>query len=114
MHLVGLPDDVYEWSNGARIVKSGPKLTLEGTDRIAGSSITLLECVNHFLQWTGAGVPAALRAVTDTPARMLGLQGKKGCLDVGADADLCVFSEVDGGLVLDQVWKFGACVFERG
>jgi N-acetylglucosamine-6-phosphate deacetylase len=37
MHLVGLPDGVYEWTNSERIVKSGTKLTLEGTvDKIAG------------------------------------------------------------------------------
>jgi len=37
MHLVGLADGVYEWTNGERIVKKGPRLTLEGTlDKIAG------------------------------------------------------------------------------
>lgn len=39
MHLVGLPDGPYTWTNGdspSTIVKSGPVLCLEGTDRIAG------------------------------------------------------------------------------
>lgn len=36
MHLVGLPDGVYAWTNGLNMVKKGPKLTLEGTDKIAG------------------------------------------------------------------------------
>lgn len=37
MHLVGLPDGVYEWNNtGEKLVKTGPSLTLEGTDKIAG------------------------------------------------------------------------------
>lgn len=112
MHLVGLPDGVHEWSNGDRIVKNGPKLTLEGTDTIAGSSITLLECVNNFLKWSGATVPQALKAVTATPAKLLGLETSKGSLDEGADADLCVFGEVDGQLVLNQVWKFGALAFD--
>lgn len=81
------------------------------------SSITLLECVNNFMQWTGAGIPHALGAVTSTPAAMLGLQGVKGTLDSGADADLVILSEnavsqgeVGGAyhrLVLDEVWKFG-------
>ena len=42
---------------------------------------------------------------------MLGLQGIKGTLDAGADADLVIFSEGEQGgfsqLVLDEVWKFG-------
>jgi N-acetylglucosamine-6-phosphate deacetylase len=45
---------------------------------------------------------------------MLGLQGVKGTLDAGADADLVIFSdEVNDGscqLVLDEVWKFGTRV----
>ncbi|KAI0022926.1 N-acetylglucosamine-6-phosphate deacetylase [Xylariomycetidae sp. FL0641] len=122
MHLVGLPDGAYAWTNGdceSRIVKKGPKLVLEGSDRIAGSSITLIECVNNFLAWSGASVPQALRAVTATPAAMLGLQGQKGCLLDGADADMVVLSERRGGaaagvqLEVDEVWKFGTQVFAR-
>lgn len=81
------------------------------------SSITLIECVSNFLNWSGAGIPQALKAVTSTPAAMLGLQGVKGCLDDGADADLVVLSEKrneDGlELVVDEVWKFGTKVFVR-
>jgi N-acetylglucosamine-6-phosphate deacetylase len=118
MHLVGLPDGVYDWGNGERIVKRGSQLLLEGTDKIAGSSITLIECVSNFLNFSGASVPQALKAVTATPAAMLGLQGVKGSLESDADADLVVLEEeVDGGgkrrLRIDQVWKFGSLVFDR-
>jgi N-acetylglucosamine-6-phosphate deacetylase len=70
------------------------------------------------LNWSGASVPEALRAVTGTPARMLGLEGVKGILKGEADADLVVFEEREregGGidLVVDQVWKFGSKVFDR-
>ncbi|KAJ4190281.1 N-acetyl-glucosamine-6-phosphate deacetylase [Fusarium falciforme] len=43
MHLVGLPDAAYPWTNGdvdSRIVKVGPTLLLEGTDKIAGRSVS--------------------------------------------------------------------------
>ncbi|KAI1476222.1 carbohydrate esterase family 9 protein [Daldinia eschscholtzii] len=120
MHLVGLPDGAYQWTNGesaSHIVKKGNKLILEGTDRIAGSSITLIECVSNFLSWSGATIPQALKAVTSTPAAMLGLQGVKGCLDDGADADLVVLSEKRSehrtDLIVDEVWKFGTKVFSR-
>jgi N-acetylglucosamine-6-phosphate deacetylase len=39
MHLAGLKDGIYEWTNGERIVKKGPCLTLEGSDKIAGRSV---------------------------------------------------------------------------
>ncbi|CAG9943778.1 unnamed protein product [Clonostachys rosea f. rosea IK726] len=117
MHMVGLPDGVYPWTNGQKtcnIVKDGYTLLLEGSDTIAGSSITLLECVNNFLQWSGTSIPAALKAVTSTPAAMLGLQGIKGTLDADADADLIILSDhtFDGStqLVLEEVWKFGTRV----
>lgn len=46
---------------------------------------------------------------------MLGLQGTKGSLVAGADADLVIFSEEKSSngapqLVLDEVWKFGTRV----
>lgn len=119
MHLVGLPDGTYDWTNGERITKIGSKLVLEADPtKIAGSSITLIDCVNNFLAWSGASISQALKAVTTTPATMLGLAGVKGTLDNDADADLCVFSEETGEdgepkLVVDQVWKFGTKVFDR-
>lgn len=36
MHLVGLEDGVHAWTNGDNIIKTGPRLTLEGSDKIAG------------------------------------------------------------------------------
>lgn len=118
MHLVGLPDGIYDWTNGERIIKRGSKLVLENhEEKIAGSSITLVECVSNFLNWSGASIPEALKAVTRTPAEMLGLQGVKGCLESEADADLVVIEEVVDGkgvrrLRIDEVWKFGVKVFE--
>ncbi|KAK5995182.1 N-acetylglucosamine-6-phosphate deacetylase [Cladobotryum mycophilum] len=118
MHLVGLPDGAYPWTNGeetCNITKIGSKLLLGDSDTIAGSSITLLECVNNFLEWSGTAIPHALKAVTATPAAMMGVKGIKGTLDAGADADLVIFSEdQESGkaskLVLDEVWKFGTRV----
>lgn len=120
MALAGLPDGVHEWTNGDRIVKKGYTLTLEGHEnKIAGSSITLIECVNNFLNWSGVGTAQALGAVTSTPAKMLGVADVKGNLDPSADADLVILDEVVGvdgrkELVVEQVWKFGACVYDAG
>jgi N-acetylglucosamine-6-phosphate deacetylase len=118
MHLVGLPDGVYDWAEGgegSRIIKCGDRLTLEGSETIAGSAISLVGCVNNFLRWSGAGIPAALRTVTSTPASMLGLLGAKGTLEEDADADLVVFGGGDErkDLVVEQVWKFGRKMFDR-
>lgn len=117
MALSGLPDGTYPWTNSHNIVKRGYLLTLDTADgKIAGSSISLIECVNNFLAWTGAGVAEAIGTVTSTPAKMLGMDGVKGSLQPGADADLVVLEEVldeQTGLKelkVEQVWKFGKCV----
>ncbi|KAF2645082.1 n-acetylglucosamine-6-phosphate deacetylase-like protein [Massarina eburnea CBS 473.64] len=119
MRLAGMPDGIYDWTNGSRIIKNASLLTLEENGKIAGSSIELVDCVTNFLNWTGASVSEALRAVTETPARMLSVHGVKGSLEEGADADLVVLdvqSTAVGGerkVVVDQVWKFGVKVFEK-
>lgn len=86
---------------------------------IAGSCVTLSECLNNMLKWTKTDVAGAVGAVTSTPARMLGIQETKGTLRVGADADLVVLSEgtdKDGKttLTVDEVWKFGEKVHSAG
>jgi N-acetylglucosamine-6-phosphate deacetylase len=82
------------------------------------SSITLIECVTNFLNWSGASIPQALKAVTATPAAMLGLTGIKGSLESDADADLVIIEEENDAagvknLRIDQVWKFGSKVWDR-
>ncbi|KAF3934937.1 hypothetical protein ABW19_dt0207729 [Dactylella cylindrospora] len=114
MALLGLPDGEYEWGNGESIVKTGGVLTLKGSTKIAGSCVTLVECLNNFMRYTGTSIAEAVKTVTSTPARMLGLEGVKGCLSVGADADLCVLDlQTDGSVVVDQVWKFGTKIWEN-
>lgn len=119
MRLQGMPDGTYDWTNGSRIIKQGSMLTLEENGKIAGSSVELVDCVTNFLNWTGASVPEALKAVTETPAKMLGVQDSKGTLKEGADADLVVLDMKEGivgsekTLVVDEVWKFGVKVFDR-
>ncbi|KAI5290645.1 hypothetical protein KEM54_000899 [Ascosphaera aggregata] len=119
MKLAGMPDGEYDWMNGDRIVKRGSKLTLAGTDRIAGSSAQLIQCLNNFRLWSGANTAQAIATVTETPAKMMRLEGIKGSLRPGADADFVVLADcidsVSGlpRLTVDQVWKFGKKVVDR-
>lgn len=115
--VAGLPDGTYDWTNGDRITKKGLLVTREGAETLAGSASTLIECASNFWNWTHATIPQVMRAVTTTPARMLGLESVKGKLEAHADADLLVLDEEDDTesgrkLSIDQVWKFGKLVHE--
>ncbi|KAJ5111581.1 carbohydrate esterase family 9 protein [Penicillium argentinense] len=116
--LLGDEDGTIDWLT-RRLTKKGISVTLEGTDIIAGSCVTLLQCINNFRKWTGASIPATLQAVTSRPAAVLKLGHVKGTLQAGADADFVVLSEnhVPGqpasDLVVDEVWNFGTKVFDR-
>ncbi|KAI5814187.1 hypothetical protein BZA77DRAFT_339171 [Pyronema omphalodes] len=119
MSMLGLPDGVYSWTHGERIKKTGGKLTLGEGDTIAGSSVTLVECLGNFLNWTGVSLAEGIRTVTETPAKMLGIEERKGMLRPGADADLVVLNEVVGSdgnikLTVEKVYKFGAEVYSAG
>ncbi|KAF2718839.1 carbohydrate esterase family 9 protein [Polychaeton citri CBS 116435] len=119
MKTVGLPDGIYDWTNGDKWVKKGPLLTRYGEpDKIAGSSATLIECVNNFWNWSNASIPEVIRSVTRTPAKMLGLESVKGSLSPNADADLLALDIVQGEdgnkkFVIDRVWKFGMLVHDN-
>jgi N-acetylglucosamine-6-phosphate deacetylase len=50
-------------------------------------------CVKHYAAATGLTLPAAAACASAAASRLLGLEGKKGSLHVGCDADLVVLDE---------------------
>jgi beta-aspartyl-dipeptidase (metallo-type) len=64
---------------------------------------TMVETVGLMVD-AGLDVPTALKTVTSTPARMLGLQGRKGYLRPGMDADIVT---LDDGYRVRDVWARG-------
>ena len=82
----GLRDGVYSSGDLPVEVREG-KIYLEGSDTIAGSYATLLDCVRCAASF---GIPFsdAVRMASLTPATMLGIADHKGCVAEGYDADL--------------------------
>ncbi|MEV4085548.1 amidohydrolase family protein, partial [Nonomuraea fuscirosea] len=64
-----------------------------GADAFGGSTSALPDMLRHLTGDLGWPVPEAVAAATSTPARVLGLTGRKGTIAAGADADLAVFDE---------------------
>ena len=59
----------------------------------AGSVCTTDRCVRTMYKLAGVSLPDAVRMMTANPARVLGIDGSKGTIAKGMDADLVIFDE---------------------
>ncbi|KAI8323964.1 Metallo-dependent hydrolase, partial [Martensiomyces pterosporus] len=100
MGAMGLPDGQYKLGNMSvdvkpkTDVKGSPRAAvIQGTDTLAGSIVTLIECVRNFREFTQCSIAEAIDAATLHPAQMLGIEDKKGTLAYGADADIILLTD---------------------
>lgn len=68
----------------------GDRCLREG--RLAGSVLTLDRAVRNVVHLAGWSLQEAIRLATLNPARVIGVEGKKGLLAPGADADIVVLT----------------------
>lgn len=87
----GLPDGEYSLGGLPVFVRDGVARLSDGT--LAGSTLTMDRAVKNFMEFTGCSLPQAVRCATLNPARLLGIDKRKGSIDVGKDADLVIFDE---------------------
>ncbi len=83
---MGLPDGIYTYNKRKYSSKNGLARYLDGT--FIGSTMSLLNILMNFMDFTGKGFIEAIDSVTINPARILGIDNRKGSLDIGKDADL--------------------------
>jgi N-acetylglucosamine-6-phosphate deacetylase len=74
------------------VVHEGVSITADG-EALASSTAGMIDLVRNMVQLVDVPLVAAVRLATRNPARALGLEGKKGILAVGADADLVAFTD---------------------
>lgn len=87
-----LEDGEYMLGDQRIRVQQGIARLIEG-DSLAGSTLTMDQAVKNMVKF-GIPLPDAVRTATLVPARVLGLEHRKGSLEVGKDADL-VLLDVD-------------------
>jgi N-acetylglucosamine-6-phosphate deacetylase len=93
--------------NGRTVYRNNGRLTLEdGT--LAGADIDMAASIRFLHQQAGVPLETALMMASRFPADAVGLKGKKGCLDDGADAD---FVALDSELNVNGTWIGGESVF---
>ncbi|KAJ1939541.1 N-acetyl-glucosamine-6-phosphate deacetylase [Linderina macrospora] len=111
MGAMGLPDGQYKLGNMSvdvkpkTDVKGCPRAAvIQGTNTLAGSIVTLIECVRNFHEFTQCSIVDAIEAATLHPAQMLGVQDRKGSLNYGCDADIIFLTD---DLQVDSVFVRG-------
>jgi N-acetylglucosamine-6-phosphate deacetylase len=96
MDAAGFGDGVYRLGPLEVEVKDGVARLAEG-DSIAGSTLTLDRAFQRAVTIDGLPVQDVVRALAETPARLLGRYDTVGSLEAGKDADMVVL-DADFGL----------------
>ncbi len=85
----GMPDGTYRLGELEVEVRDG---RCESNGRLAGSVLTLDRALRNIMKFAGTDLQTAIRMATINPARVLGIEKRKGTLTAGADADVTVFT----------------------
>lgn len=93
MDAAGFGDGMYDLGPMKVEVREGVARLVEGGS-IAGSTLTLDTAFKRAVTLDGISLPDAVRAVSATPARLLGMDDRIGSLEPGKNADLVVLDEV--------------------
>ena len=87
-----LPDGEYELGEGGlRIRVAEGMARLADSQTLAGSVATMDLVVRTVWRLTGLPLAQIVKSATETPARIMGVDGSKGSLREGFDADIVIF-----------------------
>jgi N-acetylglucosamine-6-phosphate deacetylase len=109
MRAAGLPDGEYDFAGRKVSVKDGVPRLPDGT--LAGSALCMDRGVLNVWRATGRPLPDIVKLASANPARLHGLETRKGSLAPGCDADITCF---DDELEIRMTFVGGALVYERG
>ncbi len=88
---IGLPDGRYTYNGKEYDSVAGAARYLDGT--LIGSTTSLGNIAKKFKKFTGCTFEEAINSVSINPAKVLGIDNKKGSLENGKDADIVLADE---------------------
>lgn len=77
---------------------------------LAGSGLTMDQALRNAIKWLDLKLPEASKLISLNPAKVLGLEHRKGLLMPGYDADFTVLNDK---LEVLQTWINGTCLYKR-
>ena len=114
VYPAGLKGETFPFEGGKIVVHEGDVNRLEGEKNgLAGSVMRMNNAVANMIKHTGIGIADAVLMASNNPARLLGVDNKKGSIKVGMDADIAVIDEdinvymtiVEGDIVFNNLNK---------
>lgn len=105
---LGFTDGIHYIGQLAIEVRDG-KSFIAGTETLCGNMASMDECIRRFRMATDCSIVYALEAASRHPATCLNIDGQKGTLNFGSDAD---FVLLDDGLRVVSTWIAGVCVYD--
>ncbi|KAI8063028.1 hypothetical protein BDF21DRAFT_347401 [Thamnidium elegans] len=107
LSAAGLPSGIYQLGGSEVEVVEDGAAYIKGTTTLAGSTITIVQCIRNFRKFTNCPLVEAIEAATLHPARLLGIEDRKGTLNVGGDADLVFLDDSNGDIAVKRVFVAG-------
>jgi N-acetylglucosamine-6-phosphate deacetylase len=89
LNAAGLGDGEYN-VGGLEVIVGDGQARLKKGGALAGSILTMNRAVKNIIDWASLPVPQAVRMASLNPARVLGLDGRMGSIEVGKLANLAV------------------------
>jgi len=91
LQAMGLPQGKYTYNGVEYESREGTARYSDGT--LVGTSLGLNELLERFVRFSGCSLNAGVKTVTENPAKVLGIQNRKGKIELGKDADLVILDE---------------------
>jgi N-acetylglucosamine-6-phosphate deacetylase len=96
--------------NGTKVIIEDGVAKMPDRTAFAGSVATADRLVRTMVQVAGVSIPETIRMITETPARIMKIDNRKGSLQKGMDADIVIF---DQDISIRSTMVNGKIVFQK-
>jgi N-acetylglucosamine-6-phosphate deacetylase len=96
MRGAGMPEGdsvLGSLKNGLKVIIEDGVAKLPDRSSFAGSVATTDRLVRNMINMAGVSLEEAVRMISKTPARIMGIDDRKGTLTIGKDADVLIFDQ---------------------
>ncbi len=96
MRAAGMPEGesvLGSLKNGTKVIVEDGVAKLPDRTAFAGSVATADRLVRTMINMAGTSLLDTIQMITETPARIMGIQNQKGSLQKGMDADILIFDK---------------------